>query len=89
MYEGGALGSEETLIERRAADPVGRKEILKQSWFARDGKIATTHRDVLVEWYGEKRAAEVRTAEAFEVCEYGRQPKKSELRELFPFFDEK
>ena len=28
-------------------------------------------------------------AEAFELCEYGRQPGKDELRKLFPFAPEK
>jgi hypothetical protein len=28
----------------------------------------------------------VQYAEAFEICEYGRQPNKEELRKLFPFF---
>src|SRR5207244_3035164 len=28
-------------------------------------------------------------AEAFELCEYGSQPKAAELRRLFPFFGEK
>jgi hypothetical protein len=27
-----------------------------------------------------------RSAEAFEVCEYGRRPSEQELRRLFPFF---
>jgi hypothetical protein len=29
----------------------------------------------------------VRDAEAFEVCEYGRQASESDLRRLFPFFE--
>ena len=32
-------------------------------------------------------ADKVGSAEAFEVCEYGRQPTAAELRELFPFFE--
>jgi hypothetical protein len=39
----------------------------------------------LARWYGEKRAAEIRFAEAFEICEYGRQPDEKEIRALFPF----
>jgi hypothetical protein len=29
----------------------------------------------------------VRHAEAFEICEYGEQPDKAELKRLFPFFE--
>jgi N-acetylglucosamine malate deacetylase 1 len=29
----------------------------------------------------------VKHAEAFEVCEYGSQPDRAELKRLFPFFD--
>jgi len=29
----------------------------------------------------------VQYAEAFEICEYGRQPDKAELKKLFPFFE--
>jgi hypothetical protein len=32
-----------------------------------------------------ERGAAAKYAEAFEVCEYGRQPDKAEIRRLFPF----
>jgi hypothetical protein len=41
-----------------------------------------------VERLGVGRGREVKTAEAFEVCEYGSQPTKEELNRLFPFFGE-
>lgn len=87
VYEGGALGSEQTLIDRHAADPVARKEFLKQAWLRRDGGKADRFRDVLIDWYGEEKGKAVRTCEAFEICEYGRRPNRQELKELFPFFD--
>lgn len=87
VYEGGALGSEETLIKRKAADPVARKEILWQSWSRRNGRIADLYRDTLIEWYGQEAGKAVKHAEAYQVCEYGRQPSKAELKKLFPFFD--
>jgi LmbE family N-acetylglucosaminyl deacetylase len=37
----------------------------------------------LVKWYGPK-GSQVQHAEAFEVCEYGKQPTEKELRALFP-----
>lgn len=86
VYEGGALGSEETLIQRKAGDPVARKEILRQSWSRRNGRIADLYRDTLIEWYGQDAGKAVKHAEAYQVCEYGRQPSKAELKKLFPFF---
>jgi LmbE family N-acetylglucosaminyl deacetylase len=86
VYEGGALGSEETLIQRKVGDPVARKEILRQSWSRRNGRIADLYRDTLIEWYGQEAGKAVKHAEAYQVCEYGRQPSKAELKKLFPFF---
>lgn len=38
----------------------------------------------LEKWYGKEKAAEVKYAEAFEICEYGRRPSDEEIRKLFP-----
>lgn len=38
----------------------------------------------LQKWYGAERAAKVKHAEAFEICEYGVQPKEEDIRRLFP-----
>ncbi len=43
-------------------------------------------RPILAEFYGEQGAKAVNSAEAFEICEYGRRPSKEELKKLFPFF---
>ena len=48
--------------------------------------MADTCRDRLIEVYGEEAGRKVRYAEAFQLCEYGRQPTAEELRELFPVF---
>jgi LmbE family N-acetylglucosaminyl deacetylase len=86
VYEGGANGSARTLIIRKAHDPVARKEILKASWFGRNSRIAERFRESLVKWYGPEKGKAVKTAEAFEICEYGRRPSEAELKILFPFF---
>ncbi|MDC0050187.1 PIG-L family deacetylase [Verrucomicrobia bacterium] len=86
VYEGGANGSAQTLIQRKAHDPVARKEILKAGWTGRNGRIADRFRKSLVKWYGPEKGKAVKTAEAFEVCEYGRRPSEEELKTLFPFF---
>jgi LmbE family N-acetylglucosaminyl deacetylase len=38
----------------------------------------------LEKWYGADKAAKAKHAEAFEVCEYGVQPKDEDIRRLFP-----
>jgi LmbE family N-acetylglucosaminyl deacetylase len=65
-------------------DPAGRLAWLKGQ---RTGQpLAPGLREALRRWYGPK-ADGVKNAEAFEVCEYGRQPSEADLRALFPFFD--
>ena len=39
---------------------------------------------MLEQWYGTETATEVQQAEAFEICEYGRQPDEADIRRLFP-----
>jgi len=56
---------------------------------SRYGAVARRFRKQLIEELGEAKGQAVKAAEAFEVCEYGTQPSKEELRRLFPFFDEK
>ncbi len=88
VYEGGALGSEEVMRERAAGDPIARKKLLYEAWSKRHQRITDKYRDTVVEWYGEEQGKLIKHAEIFEVCEYGHQPTKAELRRLFPFFGE-
>ncbi|MBP8128028.1 MAG: PIG-L family deacetylase [Candidatus Hydrogenedentes bacterium] len=64
-----------------------RKAFLRAMWDPFFLEPAQRGRDALAAWYGPERAAAVRYAELFEICEYGRQPAREELREFFPFFD--
>ncbi len=50
----------------------------------RYARPAVLYRDKLREQYGDETAERVLFAEAFEISEYGRQPKKEELATLFP-----
>ena len=87
FYEGGANGSAELMPE----DPEkqkARKRQVREGFARRHQSIADRHRAKLVEWYGAERAEKVKHAEAFELCEYGRQPDKAGLKRLFPFFGE-
>ena len=46
---------------------------------------AKKYRDRLIELYGQEKGKKVQYAEAFEICEYGRQLSDAEKKELFPF----
>ena len=85
-YEGGALGSAEKMAAAPPeSKPELRREWLLERWKRRQGGEAQKYRDALTKWYGEERALKIEYAEAFEVCEYGRQPTDKEIRQLFPF----
>lgn len=64
-----------------------RREEFRERFTGRDGLTANKYRGKLVELYGEEKGKKVGYAEAFEVCEYGRQPSTEELKKLFPFFE--
>ena len=86
-FEGGALSSaEKTSLSPPESQPELREEWMKEKWIKRQGGEAKRYRNALVRWYGEDAAEKIQYAEAFEICEYGRQPNDAEIRELFPFF---
>ncbi|HEX5105540.1 MAG TPA: PIG-L family deacetylase [Pirellulaceae bacterium] len=85
-YEGGANGSEAHVRSvPPASDVAGRKAWLREKWEQRQSNEANRFRAALTERYGEEQGKEVKYAEAFEICEYGRQPSREELKKLFPF----
>jgi N-acetylglucosamine malate deacetylase 1 len=85
-FEGGALGSAEFMAKNPpASQPELRREWLRERWEKRQAAEAKNSRNALVRWYGEEGADKVKFAEAFEICEYGRQPSPEEIRKLFPF----
>lgn len=63
-------------------DPVERKKWLFNQRQRRD--VTPAIRQSLIKWYGEQRGKQVQYAEAFEICEYGKQPDEQEIRRLFP-----
>ena len=86
-FEGGALGSEEkTAAAPPASQPELRRAWLHERWVRRQSGEAKKYRSALIKWYGEEKGHQVTYAEAFEICEYGRQPTQAEIRTLFPFF---
>jgi N-acetylglucosamine malate deacetylase 1 len=85
FYEGGANGSAD-LLPRDPDKQAERRRQVREGFAARSRNVAQRHRAKLIDWYGKDKGGDVRHAEAFEICEYGRQPKKEELARLFPFF---
>ncbi len=89
-FEGGALGSaEQTALSPPASQPELRCAWLRERWDRRQSGEANRFRGALVQWYGDEVGQKVKYAEAFEICEYGRQPNEAEIRRLFPFIPPK
>ena len=70
-------------------DQVPQDEQARWEWFrsrceGRFSHAADAFREELIERYGPERGSEVRYAEVFEICEYGRQPDAELIEELFP-----
>jgi len=63
-------------------DAAARKKWLAEQPYK--SVITPAIRAALVKWYGPERGAQIQHAEAFAICEYGRQPTEAQIRELFP-----
>ncbi len=87
FYEGGANGGEP--LPASAEQQAARQKEVADGFQQRFASTADRFRDRLVEFYGESAGKGVVHAEAFEICEYGRQPSADELRQLFPFYTTK
>lgn len=70
----------------RYTDEVPQDESKWVEWLGNKWKQPITPEvsESLQKWYGKERAEKVTDAEAFEICEYGRQPTDDEIRLLFP-----
>jgi LmbE family N-acetylglucosaminyl deacetylase len=68
-------------LDQVPATPADRKK-----WLAKDRAVPITGdvRRSLQNGYGKDRGDKVLQAEAFEICEYGRQPNVEEIKRLFP-----
>jgi LmbE family N-acetylglucosaminyl deacetylase len=85
--EGGANGSEDLMQANDPEKQKARRAAVRQGFDRRTQGIANRFRAKLGEWYPGDQAEKVKYAEAFELCEYGAQPNKNELKKLFPFFE--
>lgn len=68
------------------ADAVPKDPAERKKWIAGiyDSPITSEMRVVLEKYYGKKKSSEALHAEAFEICEYGSQPKEEDIKRLFP-----
>lgn len=64
--------------------PDGKEE--RKAWLKSKRVLAPnpTVIKALEEWYGKEKAGQARYAEAFEICEYGTQPSREDIKRLFP-----
>jgi LmbE family N-acetylglucosaminyl deacetylase len=86
FYEGGCCDVPAGGMPQDAAGKEARRKQVRDAFTARFASTADRFRSRLAELYGADKATGIKYAEAFEICEYGRQPSKEEIRQLFPFF---
>jgi len=84
--EGGCNGSAQLYPADDPARQAARRKQVRDGARNRYASTAKRFRQQLISWYGEDKGKEINAAEAFEICEYGRQPSKEEIRKLFPFY---
>jgi len=83
IHEGGANGYPGIY----PTDPAGRqkrRDEVRASLARRYSAEADRSRELLVKFEGEKGRT-AKYAQAYEICEYGRQPTPAELKQMFPF----
>lgn len=68
-------------LDQVPQDEEARIQWLKEVW---PTQISDAVRKSLSHWYGEEAAHKIKYAEAYEVCEYGRQVTDDDIRALFP-----
>lgn len=84
FIEGGAMGNA-TRVPHTDEEQAAAVKRVRDNFRRRFAQIADQCREQLVKLYGPEQGAKVQYAEAYEICEYGRQPSREELRRLFPF----
>ena len=70
-------------------DQVPATDEQRVKWLAgfRVSPIGDELRQSLVKWYGAQKGEQVKVAESFEICEFGRRPSDDEIRRLFPMME--
>ncbi len=85
FVEGGVSGNESMVPKNETERAAAHRRVRKRFRIGFES-TADKYRAKLIEGYGKRKGKQVRCAEAFEVCEYGRRPSAAELKKLFPFF---
>jgi LmbE family N-acetylglucosaminyl deacetylase len=85
IQEGGADGNASLYPVGDEAARRRRNGEVRRNLARRYAAQADTYRATLVKFYGPERAQSIKYAQAFEICEYGRQPSQSDLKQLFPW----
>jgi LmbE family N-acetylglucosaminyl deacetylase len=67
-------------------DKVPADKMQRKKWLAENRAVRLTPevKTSLEKWYGAEKAAQIKHAEAFEICEYGTRPTEEDVRRLFP-----
>lgn len=86
FLEGGANGSE-AISPTDPAKRAERQKSVREGFTKRQQGLTERFKNKLSDWYPASRASQVKFLEAFELCEYGSQANKDELKRLFPFFE--
>ena len=86
FYEGGANGSI-ALVPTDPEEQKQRRQKVSDGFARRQQSLTERFRNKLADWYPGEKGANIKYVEAFELCEYGSQPNKQELKRLFPFFE--
>jgi LmbE family N-acetylglucosaminyl deacetylase len=72
------------ILDEVPLEETARKAWLKKRWSPALQLAVVPSRERLTEIYGKDRASKAQFVEAFEVCEFGREPTPAELSALFP-----
>jgi LmbE family N-acetylglucosaminyl deacetylase len=86
FYEGGCCDKPAGGLPTDEPGREARRREVREQFSQRFAATAERFRRRLAALYGAGRAKQVKYAEAFEICEYGRRPDQAEIRRLFPFF---
>jgi len=83
IHEGGANGYE-GLFPQTEPGRQQRRDQVRKELAGRYAGYANTYREALIRNYGEERGRQVKYAQAFEICEYGRRMNADDLKSIFP-----
>ncbi len=82
MYEWGPWLS--SILDQVPTGAAERLAWLEKRWSGGFLRLKDNYRDLVADRYGKDAADKMRYVEVFELCEYGRQPDRQELWDLFP-----